>query len=369
MFTVMNVAFPFARVGPDAVGGAEQILSHLDAALVSAGHHSIVVACGGETRGLLVETDVDVGRMSGSLVIDDEVRASVWQRCRETIENLLERWPVDLVHLHGIDFYEYLPSNSVPVLVTLHLPPSWYPSHAFRVSRPQTFLHCVSDSQKQACPPCPQLLESIPNGVPVSELGSSCQARRSFALALGRICPEKGFDAALDAARLADVPLFLAGEVFPYREHREYFQREIEPRLDSGRRFLGPVKFAQKRRLLNAARCVLVPSRARETSSLVAMEALACGTPVIAFGVGALPEIVEHGRTGFIVEDVEQMAEAIPEAAALNREHCRQAARQRFSLERMTARYLSVYEELIRSSSSTPARQERPTEEAALCVG
>ena len=101
-----------------------------------------------------------------------------------------------------------------------------------------------------------------------------------------------------------------------------------------GARHLGPVGFARKRRLLSAARCLLVPSMAPETSSLVAMEALACGTPVIAYRAGALAEIVEHGRTGFLVESTEAMADAIGRAGTIDPETCRRAARARFPLAR-----------------------------------
>ena len=112
-------------------------------------------------------------------------------------------------------------------------------------------------------------------------------------------------------------------------------------------RFIGPAGFARKRRLLSAARCLVVPSLAQETSSLVAMEALACGTPVVAFPSGALPEIIEHGRTGFLVHDEREMAKAIQAAGELDRALCRETARRRFTLDRMTRRYFALYEEMI----------------------
>ena len=134
-----------------------------------------------------------------------------------------------------------------------------------------------------------------------------------------------------------------------------HFEREIAPRLDGDRVFVGPVGFEAKRRLLTEARCLLVPSLVPETSSLVAMEALACGTPVVAFRAGALPEIVEPGRTGFIVRDVEEMADAIGAAAALDPEVCRDAARERFSAEAMVDRYVSLYESLAQGRRTSAA--------------
>ncbi len=345
--TVLNVAFPFAPVGPDAVGGAEQVLSSLDQALVGAGHRSVVVACAGSsTAGTLVAVP-----RSHTLITDAE-RRRAHRRHLAAIERALRRWPIDLVHLHGLDFEAYLPPPGPPALVTLHLPPEWYPRTAFFPTRLDTFLHCVSASQRARCPPGAALLPEIANGVPVDAL-SARHARRGFALALGRICPEKGFHHALEAARRAGVALLLAGEVFRYGAHEAYFRREIAPRLDRQRRFIGRVGFARKRRLLSAARCVLIPSLAPETSSLVALEALACGTPVVAFPAGALPEIVEHGRTGFIVQDEAEMADAILATSRLDPADCRAVARRRFSLERMTGRYLALYQELV---ADAPAR-------------
>ena len=94
--------------------------------------------------------------------------------------------------------------------------------------------------------------------------------------------------------------MILAGEVHPYEAHQEYFKKSIAPLLDDHRQFMGAASFNYKKQLLLQAKCLLVPSTVSETSSLVAMEALAAGTPVIAFGSGALPEIIEHGRTGYM---------------------------------------------------------------------
>jgi glycosyltransferase involved in cell wall biosynthesis len=350
MLSVLNVAFPLAAVGADSAGGAEQVLAYLDAALTREGHRSIVVACeGSQVAGTLVATPRIAGRLT------ETARGAAHAHHRRAIEHALRRGRIDLVHMHGIDFHAYLPPAGLPVLVTLHLPPDWYPARIFDLDRPGTFLHCVSASQRARCPPGAHLLPEVQNGVPVEALAAR-HAKGNFAFALGRICPEKGFHIALDAAKRARTPLLIAGEIFRYDAHETYFEREIAPRLDGSRRFIGPVGFARKRRLLTAARCLLIPSLAPETSSLVAMEALACGTPVIAFPSGALPEIVEHGRTGFLVRDEREMAEAIGAAGALDPEACRAAARERFSLARTIERYLEMYRDLAaRAGSSASA--------------
>lgn len=342
--TVLNVAYPFAAVGADAVGGAEQVLSAIDAALAAAGHRSLVIACeGSRVHGMLLATP------RAEPPLDEAASRLAQARHRAAITQAVERHHPDVVHLHGMDFHAYLPPEGPPALVTLHLPPEWYAPGALRPRRPRTWLHCVSAAQRRRCPAYVPLFPEIGNGVPVDAFAARHTPRR-FVMLLGRICREKGVHIALDAATRAGVPCVLAGAVYPYPAHEDYFHRDVLPRLDHRHRFVGAVDFARKRRLLSAARALLVPSLAPETSSLAAMEALACGTPVIAFDTGALPEIVEHGRTGFIVADEAGMADAIHAAGRIDRQACRRAARERFPLERTTARYLETYRQLARDN-------------------
>ncbi len=343
MLTVLSIAYPLAPVGPDAVGGSEQVLSALDRALVAAGHRSIVVACDGS----VVEGE-RVGYPGPPLdrAIDQACTDARRNDARRAIEHVLATTHVDVIHAHSLDFHHYMPPPGPPMLATLHLPPDWYPPDALNPTRPDTWVHCVSQSQMRQAPPTPRMLPPIPNGVPVASLGTAHPRTCDYALVLARVCPEKGLHLALDAAHRAEAPLLVAGEVFSYEAHQAYFENQVAPRLDRMRRYIGPVGFKHKRRLLAAARCLLVPSLVAETSSLVAMEAASCGTPVIAFRSGALPEVVEDGRTGFLVDDVDGMAAAIRRAHEIDPAVCRATARRRFSVERMAAAYLARYEEL-----------------------
>lgn len=336
---IVSVAYPFAPVSRDAVGGAEQVLAAMDAALVAAGHRSIVIAV---KQSSVADTLLPLPADGDT---SDAGRATQHAAVRRALATALP--DADLVHLHGVDFADYLPPGGLPVVVTLHLPPAWYSPAALSPVRPRTHLICVSHSQRLACPEAACIAATVPNGVPVAALAGAARAPRCYALMLGRVCPEKGQHLALDAAIAAGVPLLLGGEVFSYPAHKAYFAREVVPRLDRTRRFLGPLGFARKRRLLAGARCLLVPSLAAETSSLVAMEALACGTPVIAFEAGALPEIVAHGRTGFIVRDTAGMAAAIAASGQLDRAACRAEAAERFAEQRMTNAYLALYGRLL----------------------
>jgi glycosyltransferase involved in cell wall biosynthesis len=253
--------------------------------------------------------------------------------------------------MHGLDFYAYLPPPGPPVIVSLHLPLDWYPPEALAPARPDTFLHPVSETQARTAPPGARLLHPIANGVRTPRARAR---RRGFAFTLGRICPEKGQDDALDAAARAGMPLLVAGLAYPYAEHQAFLRERVLPRLDRTRRWVGTVAGHTKERLLAQARCVVIPSKAAETSSLVAMEAMAAGTPVVAYRAGALPEIVEHGRTGLLVDigDIDGLASAMRAAEAIDPDLCRATARERFSLVRMTGAYMARYAELTRRAAA-----------------
>lgn len=338
MLSVLTVAYPLAPVGPDAAGGAEQIASALDRGLVAAGHRSTVLACAGSVA---AGESVSTGPLPDRL--DDAAKRRARAQHARMIDQLLRSRRFDLVHFHGVDVMDYLPRPGVPTVITLHLPADWYPAGLF-APRPATVLVAVSEAARRGFLDRGATVQVITNGVR-EELFSARHAKRKFVLALGRVCPEKGFHLAVDAAKQAALPLLLGGVVYPYPEHQAYFETEIGPRLDGRRRFLGALGFHRKRRLLAAAQCLAMPSLAAETGALAAMEALACGTPVVAFPNGALRELIDHGRTGFLVGSVEEMADAMQAAAGLDPRECRAAA-ARFSEGAMVRAYLNLYAEM-----------------------
>ncbi len=374
---ILSVAFPFAPIGPDAVGGAEVILSSLEAALPALGFRSLVVAhASSQPGGRLYPTPVP------SQQITDTLNAEVEDAQQRNIDRALAENPVALVHMHGLDYHRYRIPAHMPVLVTLHLPPAWYPETIWQLPAQYHFV-CVSEHQRQACPePMRARVTVVANGVPLPE-AVSLHPEGRYALMMARICVEKNIHTGLEAARLAGLPALLAGEVFPYAAHQRYFAQEIQPRvtgfgtdhaerdgvhgvsLDPKARFLGPVTGAAKARLLARARCLLLPSLAPETSSLVAMEALAAGVPVIAMASGAVPEIVEEGRTGFLIQPGEdaalRMAEAIAKLPQIDRETCRAVAEQRFALPAMLDAYAGLYRTLALPVPSAPTQESIST--------
>ena len=234
------------------------------------------------------------------------------------------------------------------MLATLHLPLDWYPPAVFE-HQPYR-LNCVSRSQA-----ADTHLPVIPNGIDLSPYAAEPTRPRDRLVFLGRICPEKGPHTALQVAHRLDLPLVIAGPVHPYPDHESYFRDKVQPLLDQRRRYVGAVGIPGKTRLLASAQCLLIPSSVAETSSLVAMEAIASGAPVVAFRSGALPEVVDHGRTGFVVDSVEEMAEAVQRCTrpssntGLSPETSREIARRRFRAERMVADYLEFYKKLVNS--------------------
>jgi glycosyltransferase involved in cell wall biosynthesis len=346
--TVLEVACPLAPVRRDAGGSAAQMLSLVDEGLVQRGHRSLVVAQEGSIcKGTLIATPT----IPPKLALAAAVRERAWEAVRRAIDEACSRHAVDLVHFHGVDFNHYLPESGPPALVTLHRPFSSYEAGALEPARADVFFHCVSAAQRRARPATLTLLDDVPGGIALERRRFSAK-KRGFCLSLGRICPEKGYSRALLAAARARIPLLLAGHVSPLEDHLRHFREVLEPLLAASprSRFLGPIGAGRKRRLLAAARCVLISSRCEKTSSLVAMEALASGTPVIAFRVGALPELIDHGRTGFLVDDVEGMVEAILAVDSLDPWACRRAAEQHFSADRAMTGYLGAFDRVLCAS-------------------
>ena len=335
--TVLSVSYPLAQVLPSSAGGAEQVLATIDRGLVLKGHRSLVLAPeGSRCHGLLIPAKISLG------TLDERAKAHSRRIFKELLEHILERYAVDVVHMHGLDFSEYLPEGAIPTVISLHLPLSWYAAHALQPTGPNRKLVSVSAFQARTAPRNAHIACVIPNGVDLDGFGSPRKSG-SYLLAMGRICPEKGLHFAIDAAEQAQLNLIIAGTVYEYPEHRRYFDSEIAPRLNQHVRFIGPVGGERKRSLLAGAKCLLLPSLVHETSSLIAMESLAAGTPVIAWPNGALPELISPGQTGFLASSVREMAQAIARLDEIDRRACRREAENKFDARVMVSRYLQLY--------------------------
>lgn len=340
--SILNIAYPFAEVGDNAVGGAEQILNSIDKSLTRSKIRSIVLAKNGSTvSGELVSLNIN------NNLIKQSEKEIIYSNYNKIIQTITQEKSIHLLHFHGLDFMEYIPQTKIPILVTLHLPVSWYNEKSFKI--PGIFFNCVSNYQYNDCLNSIKPYTFIENGVNIPQRFVH-KKKRIFALSIGRICPEKGYHLAILACKKAKIPFVLAGKTFNYPEHIEYYEQKIKPEIDNMKcNYVGVADFQKKKELFESAICLLVPSLVDETSSLVAMEALAHGVPVIAFRKGALNEIISSGENGYLVNDENEMAEAIKKVINIDSYTCYSIARDRYSEKRMTAQYLQLYDDIIKN--------------------
>ncbi len=361
--SILYVSYPLLTVTPESAGGAEQMLLAVERAMHHAGHRTTVAASdGSEVHGRLLAT----GRpAAGADQYDERNDAHT-----KTILRYLQQHPreFDLIHDHSGSFFRHAAQCPVPVLATLHLPRSFYPQEFFSdvVSQVRVplldanlgipYFNCVSQSQAKSFADLPNFLGAIPNGITVDDFPFT-SSKRDYLLWLGRVCEEKAPHLAIQAAQSAQMPLVLAGQIYPFRYHQDYFNREIRPHLTQGShvRFVDTPLREQKLDLLCHARALLLTSTAEETSSLVAMEAMACGTPVVAFRRGAFPEVVADGETGFVVESLEEMSPALGEVDRISPAACRARVERHFNASRMARDYQELYRRVLRRAGDLAA--------------
>ncbi len=344
--SILYIAYPLLPVTAEGAGGAEQMLLVLEREMAAAGHQTTVAAAAGS-------------QVSGRLLVTGEPADGpdqYEQREREHNACILEYLRThpdefDLIHDKSGSFFRHAAECPVPVLATLHLPRSFYPEKWFENRPSNSHFNCVSQSQASTFSDMPNAPCVVENGIAVESFPFTAD-KDNYLLWLGRICEEKAPHLAIAAAQKAGLPLVIAGQVYPFRYHQDYFDREIRPHLVEGSavRFIDSPKHQQKLELLGRARALLLTSTAEETSSLVAMEAMACGTPVIAFRRGGFPEVVADGETGFIVHTVEEMAAAVREVFQISPEACRARVKQHFSAARMAQNYQEVYRQVLMSA-------------------
>jgi glycosyltransferase involved in cell wall biosynthesis len=275
----------------------------------------------------------------------------------------------DIIHNH-LGFFTLPFANLIdtPVITTLH---GEFKAKTFQQFVEQKFLSeyahlpFVSISNDQRKPfPILNYVSTIYHGLDLSQYKPSYSyADKTYLAFLGRFCYDKGAHHAVRIAKETGWNLIMAGKV-DNAEERVFFEQEIKPHLDDNQiRYIGEVNHPQKVKLLRHAAATLCPVNWREPFGLVLIESMACGTPVLALRNGSIPEIVAHGKTGFVTDTADELIDLMPRIGEIDRRQCRQHVAKHFSMQQMAANYVKIYEKLIENSQKRcyPTWEERQT--------
>jgi glycosyltransferase involved in cell wall biosynthesis len=337
---IAQVAPLIESVPPHGYGGTERVVAYLTDELVRLGHEVTLFATGDSRT-----TAELVACAPMALRLDPDVADPIAHQILEIerVVGVADRF--DVIHWH-LDYFHYPLSRrmSVPSLTTLHGRldlPDLQPLYAEFTDAP---LVSISNDQRSPLPNV-NWVATIHHGMPADELVPRYEPGEYLAF-LGRISPEKRADRAIEVARRADMPLKIAAKVDD--ADRAYFEEKIEPLLEADHvEFVGEIGPERKNDFLSHARALLFPIDWSEPFGLVMIEAMACGTPVIAYRSGSVPEVITDGENGFIVESIDESVAAVERLDAIRREACRASFEARFTADRMAANYVEVYERLI----------------------
>lgn len=337
---IAQVAPLFESVPPQLYGGTERVVSYLTEELVSLGH-DVTLFASGDSR-----TNAKLRPMC-----DQALRLSKVPR-DHLVQHLLmvnrvfnEAHLFDIIHFH-IDHLHFPLARlaRTPHITTLHGRQDLYDLQYIYDEFSELPIISISNSQRKPLPQ-PNWHATVYHGLPEQMLSFHAAPGNYFAF-LGRISPEKGIETAIQIALALGTELRIAAKVDPVNE--DYFNRHIKKFLDEPLiNFIGEIGEREKNHFLGNASALLFPIEWPEPFGLVMIEAMACGTPVIAFPRGSVPEIIQHGVTGFIVDNASEAVAAAQKIQSIDRSNCRRVFEERFSSRRMAEEYLNVYRNLL----------------------
>ena len=343
---IAQIAPLIESVPPRLYGGTERVVSYLTEELVALGHDVTLFASGDSITAANLAPCVPK-----ALRLDAGVRDPIpyYMLMLDRVRQMADDF--DILHFH-IDQFHFPLFRSIAgrTVTTLHGRqdlPDLLPLYVGFDDMP---LVSISNAQRRPVPKA-NFAATVYHGIPAGLHRATAEARGGYLAFLGRISPEKRLDRAILIARSLGIPLKIAAKVD--RVDEVYFRTQIEPLLEGGGvEFIGEINDQQKSQFLGEAQALLFPVDWPEPFGLSMIEAMACGTPVLAFRCGSVSEVVEDGLTGAIVETMEEAIAALPHVIALNRNKVRQRFEQRFSATRMATDYVGVYRSLLTPSNS-----------------
>jgi glycosyltransferase involved in cell wall biosynthesis len=348
---IAQIAPLHEAVPPKFYGGTERVVSNLTEALVEMGHDVTLFASGDSKTSAKLEAF-----WPQALRLDPSVR-DVMAPHMLLLEEVRRRADeFDVLHFH-IDYYPFslFSRQPVPFLTTMHgrldLPELQPVFNLFN----EAPVISISDNQRK---PLPQAnwLSTVYHGLPENLLTPPADAKPSYLAFLGRVSPEKRVDRAIRIAEEAGMPIKIAAKID--NADRKYYEEKIKPLFALPHvEYVGEITEAQKPEFLGNAHALLFPIDWPEPFGLVMIEAMACGTPVIAYNRGSVPEVIDNGVSGFVVEDEVSAAAALKRLHTLPREQVRKTFEQRFTSRVMAANYVKVYEDLLRAKRRTVLRE------------
>ena len=323
------------RTPPRQYGPWENIVSLLTEGLVDRGIDvTLFATADSETRGHLVSV------CPRGYEEDKEIEPKVWE-CLHISEVFERKGQFDIIHNN----FDYLPltytgMTTIPVVTTIHGFSSPKILPVYKKYNKKTFYVAISKADK-----CPELdyIATIHHGIDLSQFTFQPDSGK-YLLFFGRIHPDKGTKECIEVARKTRMKLIIAGII----QDQSYFDLQVKPQLDNDQIiYLGSAGPKKRDELLGGAYALLHPINFDEPFGLSVVEAMACGTPVVAFNRGSMPEIIADGVTGFLVHNFDEMVKAVAKVKQLDRFKCRKLIKERFSVERMVQDYIEVYEKII----------------------
>lgn len=350
---ILQIAPLWERVPPPAYGGTEAVVSTLADGLVRAGHDVALWASGDSQT--LAELHSIYPRSLRTAVEVENGAPYDWVHVAGAIEYARN---FDIIHNHA---GELVMASSrltdVPMLSTMHCLTTRDTQFVWECY--EGYYNTISHAQRAAVPPTSgRYAGTVYNAIDVASFPFSAE-KDGYLLSLNRISPEKGTHLAIEAARRSGQKLIVAGKVD--RADRDYYRDVVEPLID-GRDvvYLGEADQQMKRELYVRAKALLMPICWEEPFGLVAVEAMACGTPVLAFARGAMPELIKHRETGFLLHSLDEMVSALDELDSIDPLACRQHVEANFDTARMVQDYLDVYQTILETEPYVAGQLQVP---------